>query len=310
MYSILTLFMLLSVYYTVQTLQNRHTTRNYVYYTVFTICMLWTHVFAAFVVMAELVYVVSVILVDWTDDRWMRLKNWFIVELVAGVAFGAFLLIVFGPVLAAANGTRSNISWLTPPTIGDLRDVLLSIGGAPLQYPIVNFDPLIRTVSIGFLVLGALATIGGLVRFDGGRRIQRRWGREKVLTALLTVCGLLVPFVLSHVIAPMFVTRYIIPGMVGALLLIAGGVATIQRDSIRIVIMLGLILSSGVLVGTHFDTPTREDWEGANAYITSSVSTNDLIIYDPFWAQKSIEYYGVPKEYRNHRIFIGDKGLY
>ena len=94
----------------------------------------------------------------------------------------------------------------------------------------------------------------------------------------------------------MFIVRYLAPASVGAIILVAGGVATIRSDAVRVVVMLGLVVSSVGLVSIYHQTSTDEDWRAAANYIDSGESTAPLVIIKPGWVSKSLTFYNIPSE--------------
>lgn len=180
----------------------------------------------------------------------------------------------------------------------------MAIGGAPFQYPLADFSSFSIDVSRLFLAFAAVAVVLGAARYEGrescngvfGVQLNRTGSRGKMLGAAVFACCFVLPFVLSFVVTPMFVIRYFAPATVGAIIVIAGGVATIRRDSVRVAVMLGLIVSSAGPVGAYHQTSTTENWRAASDFITSGEATDPLVILQPAWVSKALTFYGVPTD--------------
>lgn len=299
MYEPLTFFAILSLYFFVKMVENHNGGSKY-WYVISTTLMCLTHLFGVFIILAQNIYFAGVFLTDTTGHRWADLKRWLLVQSAVGVIFSHFLVILLPRLLAATGGGQSNVAWLEAPQLIDIWHVMLAIAGAPLQYPIINFGPSIKRMAMILLLVGTVAVLAGLLQFNTRNlrtwNVNRQWGRQKVLAGLILVVCLLVPFVLSYLLTPMFVFRYAAPATVGFILLIASGIATIRNAPLQVVLMLALVLSSVALVGAYHETSTEENWEDATEYVLSDLSRGDLVILHPFWIDSSVEYYGIPSE--------------
>ena len=302
MYEMLTFFSIVSLYFMLRVL-NEGEYKNNILYVMSSLCLLFTHLFGGFVVLAQNIYVLSVLLTN-SKNRWVRLKRWLVTEGLVSVAYLSFLLTVLLPqLLAKANGD-SKAGWIAVPTLNHFIEGLMTIGGAPFQYPFADFSSFSMKVSCLFLALATIALILGTVRYRGVEsnadnrllaiQFNRAGGKGKLLGLVIFVSCFVLPFVLSFIVTPMFVLRYLAPATVGAIILIAGGVSTIRWDSVRIAVMFGLIVSSAGLIGVYHQTSTSEDWRATSDYIQSDDSTTPLIILQPAWISKPLTFYGMP----------------
>jgi uncharacterized membrane protein len=302
MYEPLTFFTIVSLYFLLRVLDDggyRHCTL----YALSSIAVLFTHLFGSFVILAQNLYVLGLLLAE-SERRWKRLKRWLVIEGLVSVLYLSFLLTVLRHQLLAKASGGSKANWITVSSLNYLKDALLAIGGAPFQYPFANFSSFSTLVSCLFLAVATIAIILGILDYKNKRsdvgngvldiRFAILDGRGKLLGISVFICCFVFPYVLSFVITPMFVIRYLAPATVGAIVLIAGSVATIRRDSVRVAVMLALLVSSAGLVGVYHQTSTAEDWRTVSDYIESSKSTDPLLILQPAWIHKPLTFYGLP----------------
>ncbi|NUB93736.1 glycosyltransferase family 39 protein [Haloterrigena sp. SYSU A121-1] len=304
MYGPLTFFTIVSLYSMIRVL-NKGGYKNCTLYAVSTIGLLFIHLFGGFVVLAQNIYVGGVLLAD-SNHRWVRLKRWLATVGFVSASYSLFLFSVLLPELRAKTEGSSKAGWITVPTLTDFIEGLMAIGGAPFQYPFADFSSFSINVSRLFLGLAVIAIILSTVRFNSNLseldekkisvRLTKVGGRGKLLGIAVFTCCFVLPFVLSFIITPMFIIRYLAPATVGAIVLIAGAVATIRRDSVRVAVMVGLVVSSAGLVGVYHQTSTSEDWRATSDYINSDDSTDPLIILQPAWVSKPLTFYGVPPD--------------
>lgn len=304
MYAPLTFFTVVTSYYLIRVL-NDGGYLNSTLYGLSVVGLLFTHLFGGFVVLAQNIYALGVLLVD-SQERWNILRRWLVIKLPISALYLAYLATVLLPQLTAKVEGESKAGWIFLPTFDYMIKGLLAVGGAPFQYPLSDYSPFTIYLSWFFIIVASVSLIWGTVRFESEWSF-RDWtlpninlsvtgARGKFIGGLIFLCCFLLPYILSYLITPMFIVRYLAPASVGAIILIAGGVATIRSDAVRVIVMLGLVVSSGGLVGIYHQTSTDEDWRAAANYIDSGESTDPLVIIKPGWVSKSLTFYNLPSE--------------
>lgn len=312
MYALLSFFTVASIYFMIRLLRVGGY-RNGVTFVLTALGALLTHPLGAFVALGHNIYVVSVLLAD-PDKRWSRLKRWVAVELPVSVVYFAFVLTVMLPQLRAKATGQGKAGWLKPPTTGDIYAGLVSLFGAPVQYPFADFSPAAMATAIFIIVVTAVALVVGSIRYTGGTstpnpqetgqttariplRLDRRGGRGKVLAIVFFGTCFVLPAVASYVVTPMFVPRYLASASVIAILLMAGAVGTIRRDALKIAFVILLLVPSISLVGVYQGTSTAEGWEQPVDHINSQPAATSgdspLVVVQPGWAIPAVEFYGI-----------------
>lgn len=99
-------------------------------------------------------------------------------------------------------------------------------------------------------------------------------------TALVVSC-LVAPVILTllaSVARPVFFHRFLIICLPAWLLLVAGGLDSIQRDGARHYVLIAVTVLSLVCVGLSY-ARVREDWRGAVGYLIAHASPEDRVLY-------------------------------
>lgn len=231
-------------------------------YVLVTTAMLYTHLYAVFVVLAQ---VVAFLLVR----PWMRER------LAIGLRDGALLLLGVGLLY---------VPWMWVTVIW-----LRTIGDGKLWITWNGWETIVFTYSYyagGFVLLTLLAALALLgVRRYGSRRFGT-W----LCVGLLVACVVL-PVAMSRFWRPFFVDRYGIVALMGLYLLAAAGIALRHRlAAVTMAVLLGLMLPGAVRVGTSAYWK-RTDWRTLGATLQEHADAHDVLVLDLSYAEFVLTYY-------------------
>jgi hypothetical protein len=125
--------------------------------------------------------------------------------------------------------------------------------------------------------------------------IGRAWRRELAVPGLwlpLLVGGLTVSGVLlmSFVIQPLFVDRYLIGVLPVLLIVVARAVRALPFPRLFLAGLLALSLASTT---SWYLTGLKDDWRGAVAYVESQAQPTDGVIFWPNYYRMPFTYYGI-----------------
>jgi uncharacterized membrane protein len=200
MYSMLVFFAALSTFFLVR-LVDDHSFENRLWYGAMTSGMLLTHVYGSFVLFGQLLFLVSWLAKDWD---FMQLKKWAATQSLAVGLFVPWFAFVAAPSYVLDEG--SEISWLTEPGIENLRSAVFAFAGIPMNYPrYAAYGPILK---IG-VVLAVIMFLCVFWRIYVENTSDRTIKGANLAVALL-VGLLVVPFVVSHMVVPLFGVRYTI----------------------------------------------------------------------------------------------------
>ncbi|ADB62386.1 glycosyl transferase family 39 [Haloterrigena turkmenica DSM 5511] len=311
MYNLLALLTALSVYYFVRIQTDRATDesgfRTEIGYVVSTVLLGYTHVFGLFVILAQNAYVFSRPLVRIVPRSRLTLRRWFELEALTALLLAPWLVKLVRRMLAARAGETTNVSWIPLPTAETVRETFAAYLGAYLFEE--SFPLLVSLVVVGCLVLALssgryVATEPGTsaeadrseaAGTDRGREIAA--DRESLpvnavyLVVLWFVVPILVPIALSHVVTPIFVDRYSIGASLAFFLLIAVGIRTLSRPSLRYVVVGVLLVGLVAPLPTYYQDDQKEQWRGAAADVESAVDGDDVVLVSRPFTERTFGFY-------------------
>jgi mannosyltransferase len=244
-YAVVVLLVLLSSYFFVAALE-RPSRATLIGYVLASALAVYTHYFAALVLLVQLVTLLAV------KRRGALTREW----LAAAIA----VVVLCAPevVFAHRAGTQG-IAWIHEPTLSAL----------------VHFPSELAGETVLAAVLVVLACYG-LVR----AATDREGWRTGFLTAWLVV-PVVLDFTVSKLGHPLFVTYYLIVVLPPFLLLAALGVLRLPRGPAAAIALGLLVAFSAVGIRAWYARPSLEDYRGATRYLLANERREDGIIDYP-----------------------------
>lgn len=263
-YALLSMLSVMSIYYFVKLINNSNklNTRAYI---ISTLLLLYTHPFGIFIFAAQ-----SVLLLLFYIDSNLPEK-----------AYSSYKKIIVGliPLIPIAGIQFLPIGdpywgWIESPTLQEIISVLTKFSGN-------------TTLLVFFLVL-LLASLYGF------RRNLRR--EDDSLTLLLWLClgfSLILPWVLSKIVFPVFIAKYMIGGAMAYYSLIGLGLSKIPDLSTQIIIFTGILaISVPLITGNVYEINPHEPWNQTVHDIESNYTEGDTVIYNGHFSRFAFEKYG------------------
>ncbi|MCG2767708.1 MAG: glycosyltransferase family 39 protein [Anaerolineae bacterium] len=267
MYGLVTAFSLFSSYFFLRGIR-RGRIGDWIAYILCAVAGLYTHTFAAFVILSQGVYVLYLLGTRQISKR--RFWSWLGVEAVAGVLA---LPLLWGLVNQQQQGWWAWIDVRYGSTgLRDLLDTFVAFsfgttfGGG-------------RAWIWGGTLAAAIAILMGIASLKISREgvVLRFPFDEEVIFCLLY---LLVPlgtiFVISQV-RNMYVLRYLLPFLPPFVILMGRGVSRVRPLAWRVILAGAIFLVSARSLQTMYQKQQKEDWRGLAHYLEVSVGANDLI---------------------------------
>ncbi len=269
MYSMLVLVTLVSQYFFL-TLVRTDRAAPWIGYAATAVVGVYVHYFFVFVLVAQGLFLLAM---------WSRLPRRAVVRM-AGVAL--LVALAFLPWFlyfranGSASGTRPN---LPPPSSIDYSNVysqfLFGFQSDTINTTVLQAWPL--------LVLAALASV------RTGARLDRATG-YLVVAAFVPV---LMAFLVSHLMTPFFLSRYMIAALPAFLLLLVKFVSSLTRPVARglaaallVATVLGTIVQSA-----SPETPVAQDYRTAVERVEASATPQDLVVLSSPFTVYPFEYY-------------------
>jgi hypothetical protein len=260
-------------------------------YAICTILALYTHYFAAFVILAENLFVVArLVPLGWPKpgSRPARrlLLRWLGVQAAVGLAFAPWL-----PV-AAYQARFHQMSWVAPPS-------LLQMAGTPI---------LMALGDAGLGVFGALTLIGVGAAVVWVLWREREAGRRGVIRGYGFALGwLVVPFAtiaLLSLAVPVFQTKQMLMLVPALSITIAAALVRLPR-LLRVILIAALAWTIAGSLSTMYREETKDGWRQAGAYIQARYRAGDVLYLNPAAGGLALDVYlarrlpkeGYPPEY-------------
>jgi 4-amino-4-deoxy-L-arabinose transferase-like glycosyltransferase len=233
--------------------------------------LLYSHVIGLFFLIAQNFYVMTFFLF-FRNDMKLRLKYWVAMQFAIGLLFLPWLPVFFNRVFDDIRG-----AWLAVPGIHEIRSTLRKYVGGELfkLSPLLVFASLISLNSIQFYS-GCSALVGSLVRPKP--RIIRFNIRQHYLILLWVSFPILIPFILSQFMTPLYHFRYTIIAAPAFYLLLASGIGNLRPAAVRWLVIGFISITSLLNVFDYFERTTKRDWRGIAKHIQQFALPDDMLI--------------------------------
>jgi len=251
------------------------------------VCSLYTHYFAAFVLLFHTLFVIYWL---WQNRAARSLwRRWLLAGVVIAVLFLPWVPVAYRQVSGGGGGWVERS--IGRPSLRALVDTWLyfSIGLEGRIYP-----SLVRRVAYGLFGLALVAALWSLLpayTLVGRRLVASRRDREGLLFCLTWLClPLLMVWGLSQV-KPMYTIRYLLPFLPPYCIIVARGVDGLRWNWGRAAIAASLVAVLLIGVWSTWQVEQKDDWRGASSYVLARARQSDVALFSPRWNIKPFEYY-------------------
>lgn len=276
-YGLLLLLTLLSFYLFVQILKG-NSKWYYLGYALANILLVYNHLFGVFVIISQVFYFA----LFWKKYKQQRIKY-------AAMQIATILALIPLMVYVIGNDAgRLMPTWVSEPSPVRILETLAAWSGYFVagQFLLVVFF--------------ALSVIGVLsIRWFKGTSSTRFESVEEITMLLIWFSfPIFIPFLLSYILNPMYIDRYLIAALPAFLLLTAKGIAGINtflseslsnKFTYGIIIFIALISFAGLI--QYYTEPTKEQWRETAAYIEYHAQADDSIVFCADYTQNPFDYY-------------------
>ncbi len=240
-------------------------------YVAFTAGLLYTHVWGLFILLAQAVFLLGLVVrtTEPSPERRAKLLRYARIQGAALVLYLPWLAVI-------AFHTREEIydvgqiGWIPRPSASSLADTLAAYAGS----------------KAGLALTAAVATAALLI---GWRRL--RTSSTGLLAAWLTI-PILVPFSLSLGPFSLYQVKYTIASSLAYFLLVATFCFVFSPRVLRVALVAAITVPLIVGTAQYFRSHEKEDWRAAAQYIEQHASSGDLVLFDvPYTQKDAFAYY-------------------
>jgi len=255
-------------------------------YIVGSVLMLYTHYFAAFLIIVQNIFYFMLYLKNGRVGE-LDIRRWLKLQVINGLLFlPGFLLWA-----KIALSIQEEGFWIPEPTVADIYRYLRVYAGSSYLFVI-------------FVIFSVLSVIN-IRKIRGSNRIKSlfiRWrdypenigitnGSVIYLLLLWLFVPILLPYFLSILSQPIMVVRYTLSASLAFYLLTAGGISTMGNKWFILLIAAMISVLSLYVVGTYYEQPYKAQWREAIGDIEASAGYRDVVIIFPHYEKTSAEYY-------------------
>jgi mannosyltransferase len=279
MYSLFSLLALLSFYFFIK-LKER-SLRVSIGYILSSILLMYTHVYGLSIIIAQNIYMLMLLLL-YKESYRLGFKKWILPQVVLLILFIPWIGILIKQVMHVHSDF-----WLSEPLFKTLIESFRLYSGSYLFLPflLLSFFSVItiekNDVNNWKSFFKSVETCSWNIRLSSSIYLLFVW--------LLT--PIILPFIISKVFTPIYLTKYTIGASLAFYLLIAKGIRNINYSYFKAVIITLIIGLSLVNVWRHYTIVTKEQWRDVANYIDTSAEYNNLLVFSVAYGQNPFDYY-------------------
>ncbi|MHB0975776.1 MAG: glycosyltransferase family 39 protein [Candidatus Aquicultorales bacterium] len=283
-YSLMALLAILSFYFFLRLFEGRNpaVTAGYIVSTTF---LLYTHMYGAFVLVAQDLYLLAPTALPRlrkggpaAESR--SLRAWLPSQLAVIALFSPWLLILPDYIEGAKELTGQLVGtlWMDTPSFADMAAALSDFAWSPWMLLILVGLPLALFLaggSKGFQAFGRSSD--GLKQ---GRRPASSSGNEIVLLVVWLLVPLVLVFAVSVLFVPVFDAKYAIAASPALYILAAW---LIGRLKPRVKLVLVVLVVAGSLAGlwNYYTTVWKGPWRSIVEYVDANARPGDVLYFNP-----------------------------
>lgn len=281
MYSLLGLLTLLSNF---TFLKARHSgdTRWFAGYSVSTALLLYTHVLSVTVVIVQALFVGYLVL----RSRPVRIRRWLISAITVGVLYSPWGVVVVQKLTQSVGTDQSLIAWNEPPSLFRVIATPVTYFGDPRIFLATPTLAVITAIVVGVGGLAYLSTVDvrGIVS-------EGALDDSDVFVVVWLTVPILALLALAYSVAPVYAVRYTIPASFALYLLVARGVVSPDRKSIRYGLSALVILGAIVTLPAYYGADQKEQWQETANHIERNADADDLVVVTDEYVNRPFSYY-------------------
>lgn len=255
-------------------------------YVISTTLLLYTHIYAAFVVMAQFLYFILLFLTERETFR-KRLRGWSVLQLITGLLFLPWGLVILQQATRARQGFWiKEPDWLAP--FSTLIEYCGSLWLALLMLPLFVY---------------------GVRR--GCKEQTNPLPRAKAFLLLWLILTISIPFFLSKLSSPFYLAKYTIAASLPFYLFAACGLSEVRGAARQMLLVFLICLCFLVALSADLTSLKRERWDMAAYNLEHEAQSGDLVLFNSTGSYMSFAYYAKRKDV-SHAVFpysATDEGL-
>lgn len=276
-YAFLNLFALCSYYYLWKWYEEGGS-KNGVFYGISTFLLLYTHNYGLFIMLGQNIYMCVALLFfrDSARSGHLDWKKWLLSQAVILLTFAPWAWFTF---LQMTGPMSAQNRWHEPPRLVDLyRDVSI----------FTNLSLILFILACILVALSIHPVLKPTFKKEDGDldsmieniswRDMPGENRQFLLLFVWFISVLVIPFIVSLTITPIYNYRYIIPASLALYLMMARGLSSIQKRYVSSVMVVFILVLSFNAMIPYYRVPMKEQWKEVVHKIENAAEPGDLVL--------------------------------
>ncbi len=267
-----------------------HSKRWWLCYVAITTLAVYTQLFSAFILTAQVIAIAILALVP---NSWRaQLRKRF---LAFAVSLSVSGILCIPLILLSRQGSKTG--WMPIPHLHDIYLLFLTISANSKTYLLL----IVAFCGLGLLVslLAYFPPVPQINKFLSINSSEKEGEavRQQLPVALSFLCWLIIPVIISFVISQghtrLFSSRYLVTIVPPLCLLVGAGVAALRLPAVKITLAVAIIALAFHYTPIYYNTPAVENWNVVTYWLVQRYQPGDgLVCYTNVQGcQISVEYY-------------------
>lgn len=274
MYSLLSLLTLFSMYFFIRLFKER-SLMTLVGYILFTVLLMYTHVYGLFIIVAQSIYLATLCLLS-KEVYKLHFKRWILLQLILIVLFTPWI----GFLIVDISGLIQHGFWTPRPSIHSIIASFLEYAGS--GYLLL---PFLALLSFSIVNYGKIRSNSGWK--DSFKSTESyRWNislsdvNKIYLLLMWLLTPIILPFTISRFLTPIYLTKYTIPASLAFYILVAKGIKNINSKYVKLAIISVIVVLSSRAVWIYYTKIDKDQWREVASYIEKNARHEDLLVFN------------------------------
>ncbi|MER3445436.1 MAG: hypothetical protein C4291_00755 [Candidatus Dadabacteria bacterium] len=286
-YSLMVLLTLISIYFFIRLFKERSLIFS-IGYILSSTLLIYTHVYGLFIIIAQDIYIVTLFLSS-KENHKLNFRLWILLQFILITLF----IPEIGFFLRNVSDMVHHGYWIPVPVISSIIDSFFEYAGS-------------RYLSLLFLILSSFSIVN-CEKFSGSfswrdffKSIESyRWNiylsdtNRVYLVLVWLLTPIVLPFLISRFLTPIYITRYTIGASLAFYLLLSKGIRNLNFRYIKLAAIGIITILSLRAVWMYYTNTNKEQWREVANYIDTNAERGDLLVFNCYPCAKGglFDYY-------------------
>lgn len=243
-------------------------------YIISSLLLLSSHYYAVFVLIAQNIFIFTNFLLS-REYKSLSLGRWVLLQLILFVLYLPHLYLI-----AQAGATKEGL-WLSAPSLKEVPGAVLAYSGS---WPLFVLFSIFSVFAVFNLIsVFRLKSLNGYIRsqYDKSGETELPYIQKIYLLVLWISIPIIIPFLISVMITPMYQVRYAVCGAAAFFIIVAKGIESFGNKRILAVLTGIVLIFSFLNIREYYLKIHKHQWRETVAYLESAADAGELIMVSP-----------------------------